>query len=198
MPSRGSRTSRGRQFQGNSRAKSQDKDSNGSKYQVGDSVILQKKPGAIKDEIALIMNFVQDSGSKVLVQRFLPPEEIFGEKQAFHGERELLKLQQFDIASINDIQSKCHVVTLEQYQMLPEEMQKKSYYFRMAYCEKSRSFIPERTRVFCKCRMPYNPDKRMIFCTECHEWFHVDCLVECGELENGGLFGLYRCAKCQE
>jgi len=85
-------------------------------------------------QIALIVNFVQDSGSNVLVQRFLPPEEIFGAKRMFHGQRELLKLQQFDIASMNDIQSKCHVVTLEQYQQLPEEMQKNSYYFRMTYC----------------------------------------------------------------
>ena len=91
-------------------------------------------------QIALIKNYHSDSGSKVLVQRFLPPEEIFGEKQTFHGQRELLQMKEFNIVEMKDIQSKCHVVTLEQYQQLPEEMQRHSYYFRMIYCV--RFFFP--------------------------------------------------------
>lgn len=75
-----------------------------------------------------------------MVQRFLPPEEIFGEKQTFHGQRELLQMKEFNIVEMKDIQSKCHVVTLEQYQQLPEEMQRHSYYFRMIYCV--RFFFP--------------------------------------------------------
>uniref|UniRef100_A0A383V1K2 PHD-type domain-containing protein n=1 Tax=Tetradesmus obliquus TaxID=3088 RepID=A0A383V1K2_TETOB len=39
-----------------------------------------------------------------------------------------------------------------------------------------RIFEPPKVPVFCVCEMPYNPDKFMVQCDQCTEWYHPECL----------------------
>lgn len=50
------------------------------------------------------------------------------------------------------------------------------YFSRFLYRPSKREFEPDRVPVYCTCEMPYNPDKSMVMCDHCQEWYHPDCL----------------------
>lgn len=31
-------------------------------------------------------------------------------------------------------------------------------------------------RRYCKCELPHNPDRSMVYCDSCRDWFHPECL----------------------
>lgn len=75
----------------------------------------------------------------------------------------------------NTVIGKCKVHTLRKYESLPN-VSDHDYFTRFHYKPAKREFEPDRVPVYCNCEMPYNPDKAMIMCDTCEEWYHPECI----------------------
>eukprot|EP00877_Chromochloris_zofingiensis_P003074 jgi/Chrzof1/12768/Cz07g06240.t1 len=106
---------------------------------------------------------------------FYRPEEAVGGRKAFHGEKELFASDHVDFVHKNTVLGKCRVMTLKKYQELPT-VGEHDYFARFTYKPAKKEFEPDRVPVFCTCEMPYNPDKFMVMCDNCEEWYHPECL----------------------
>jgi hypothetical protein len=51
------------------------------------------------------------------------------------------------------------------------------------------------TPVYCVCELPYNPDRPMILCEQCGEWFHVECVKESWQEKN--MVGVCPSSECK-
>eukprot|EP00743_Colponemidia_sp_Colp-15_P005249 GILK01005648.1.p1 GENE.GILK01005648.1~~GILK01005648.1.p1 ORF type:complete len:278 (-),score=33.61 GILK01005648.1:375-1208(-) len=102
------------------------------------------------------------------------PEETKSGLQPHHGDRELLLSDHADWNSIDSIEKKCVVLPFEHYKKLtfvgPD-----TYYFRQEYAHRTGGFIGELPR-YCICRQPENPDRTMVGCDKCGEWYHPLCI----------------------
>eukprot|EP00742_Colponemidia_sp_Colp-10_P006265 GILJ01006714.1.p1 GENE.GILJ01006714.1~~GILJ01006714.1.p1 ORF type:complete len:278 (-),score=26.88 GILJ01006714.1:377-1210(-) len=102
------------------------------------------------------------------------PEETKSGVQPYHGDRELLLSDHADWNSIDSIEKKCVVLPFEHYQKL-SFIGPDTYYFRQEYAHRTGGFIGELPR-YCICREPENPDRTMVCCDKCAEWYHPHCI----------------------
>eukprot|EP00775_Hariotina_reticulata_P001335 gene1335-1678_t len=109
------------------------------------------------------------------VNWFYRPEEAIGGRKAFHGEKELFLSDHQDYCSVKTVMSKCRVMSLSKYQELGH-IGEHDYFARFTYKPAQRVFEPPKVPVFCTCELPYNPDKFMVMCDACQEWYHPECL----------------------
>mmetsp|Transcript_19809 Transcript_19809/g.47272 ORF Transcript_19809/g.47272 Transcript_19809/m.47272 type:complete len:197 (-) Transcript_19809:166-756(-) len=115
------------------------------------------------------------SGTRVQVAWFYRPEECLGGRKVFHGERELFSSDHLDWCTLSTIDGICYVHSLKAYQAL-EELTEDDFYSRFTYKPATNEFKPERVPVYCVCEMPYNPDRFMVQCESCEEWYHPECV----------------------
>ena len=62
------------------------------------------------------------------------------------------------------------------------------------YNPSTGAFKPDIVPVYCVCEIPYNPDRAMVECDKCKDWFHYDCIgltEDSPECKPG-----YTCAEC--
>lgn len=148
-------------------------------FQRNDCVLINAGGAATKAYIGRIRNVTSKSSSdnvRVQIAWFYRPEETKSGRQAFHGEKEVFQSDHLDWCHKNAVIGKCRVFTLEGYQNLPA-IGESDFYCRFFYSPSSGEFSPDDVPVFCLCEMPYNPDRVMIACDKCDEWFHPDCLA---------------------
>lgn len=78
----------------------------------------------------------------------------------------------------------------------------KDFYSRFTYLAGSETFQPDQIAVYCKCQMPFNPDKHMVECPSCQSWFHPECLgYEKNEFRRkfySGPDSKFVCDECQQ
>lgn len=143
-------------------------------YKVGDCVLVRGE--ASLPYIGKVKEIHQsEKGVDVKVMWFYRPEEAVGGRKPFHGERELFKSDHFDDVHANTIEGKCSVHQLKHYQNL-KEVSDVDYFQRYEYRPTGHEFKPDRVPVYCVCEMPYNPDRFMVMCEQCEEWYHPKCL----------------------
>ena len=105
-----------------------------------------------------------------------PPSEISSfANQAWHGERELFDSHVTDWNYLGCVQGKCRVHTLEEYEAL-DSITQADFYQRFRYDPTSGHFDPDIVPVYCICEVPHNPDRDMVLCEHCKDWFHCDCV----------------------
>lgn len=83
----------------------------------------------------------------------------------------------YDWVSVNTIDGKCRVYSMREYQRL-EAVSEDDFYARFLYRSSRGEFRPEAVPVFCVCSEPYNPDRLMVECARCDDWFHPECVGE--------------------
>lgn len=128
--------------------------------------------------IGKVVNIVKTEEEKdvqLQVNWFYRPEEAVGGRKAFHGEKELFLSDHFDKCSVKTVMAKCRVLSLSRYQELAH-IEENDFFARFTYRPAQRIFEPPKVPVFCICEMPYNPDKFMVQCDQCTEWYHPECL----------------------
>lgn len=146
-------------------------------YKSGDTVLMRSPNPGENDFVARIQKMWEGPAKKkqVNVAWFYRPEEANGGRKAFHGERELFDSDHTDWCDIAAINGKCTVHSLKDYQKL-DQIDEKDYFIRFNYKARTGMFRPDRVRVYCACEMPYNPDRFMVECDSCSEWYHPECL----------------------
>ncbi|XP_047314042.1 chromatin remodeling protein EBS-like, partial [Impatiens glandulifera] len=143
----------------------------------GDNVLLRSPESNTTPYVAKIKKIQIDNGNDVTVQvrwYYRPSDSIGGRKQ-FHGEKELFLSDHYDIQSAYTIQGKCMVHSLKNYTQL-ENAGAEDYYCRFEYKAANGLVLPSRVVVYCKCKLPENPDLLMVQCEECKNWYHPFCV----------------------
>ncbi|XP_047314041.1 chromatin remodeling protein EBS-like [Impatiens glandulifera] len=143
----------------------------------GDNVLLRSPESNTTPYVAKIKKIQIDNGNDVTVQvrwYYRPGDSIGGRKQ-FHGEKELFLSDHYDIQSAYTIQGKCMVHSLKNYTQL-ENAGAEDYYCRFEYKAANGLVLPSRVVVYCKCKLPENPDLLMVQCEECKNWYHPFCV----------------------
>lgn len=126
--------------------------------------ILEIKPqGPGKDDVALKVCW------------YYRPEEALGGRKAFHGEKELFESDHVDEIHLRTILKKCFVHGLRKYESLAE-IKDEDFFSRFKYKPGQKEFLPDKVPVYCTCGQPYNPDRPMLHCNDCEDWFHHDCI----------------------
>lgn len=154
----------------------------GDKLREGDSCFVRAE-GDVRNQkpfIAKIYRIEPDEehgGYQCLVKWFYRPEDpgIPGGRKPFHGERELYKSDHRDTIHSDTILGRCCVHSLEEYNKL-ELVRPQDYFTRFSWSVQTRKFSPEQVTIYCSCRQPENPDRRMWQCDMCQEWFHAECV----------------------
>jgi len=130
---------------------------------------------------------------------YYKPEDVIGGRQSWHGEKELFAQPITGLTNknpIDSIEGACRVHTLDEYERL-EEIGENDYFWRFEYNPlKKGTFKPDQVPVYCVCELPYNPDKPMIECAICKEWFHWECVGYFREAHAEGLEP-YVCKECE-
>ena len=71
------------------------------------------------------------------------------------------------------------------------------YFWRFEYNPLKKGTVkPDQVPVYGVCELPYNPDKPMIECAICKEWFHWECVGYFREAHAEGLEP-YVCKECE-
>ena len=144
---------------------------------VGDNVMVKSES---PDEPSYVGQVDQikkgDNGTKQLKLRwYYRPEDSSSGRQSWHGERELFRSQVVDWNYIGCVECKCNVHDLEAYENL-DTVTAVDFYSRFEYNATTGHFRPDVVPVYCYCEHPYNPDRDMVMCKHCKDWFHCDCV----------------------
>jgi len=149
----------------------------GDVFQVNDTVLV-KAPGSSDHYIGRIVSLaVEDDVAKARLCWYYRPQETRGGRKRFHGVKELFASDHYDWVSVNTIDGKCTVHSMREYQRL-EAVSEYDFYARFLYRSSRGEFRPEAVPVFCVCSEPYNPDRLMVECGRCDDWFHPECVGE--------------------
>ncbi|GFR44320.1 hypothetical protein Agub_g5532 [Astrephomene gubernaculifera] len=150
----------------------------GQEYKVGDCILINPDADA-PAYIGRIRRMVQRSSIpndvELEVTWFYRPEEVIGGRKIFHGEAEVFDSDHQDKVPLGSVLGRCFIHTLERYEML-QEHKENDFYSRMKYRSRTQQFEPDQVPIYCTCEMPYNPDRPMVMCTACEDWFHPKCL----------------------
>mmetsp|Transcript_33844 Transcript_33844/g.61110 ORF Transcript_33844/g.61110 Transcript_33844/m.61110 type:complete len:203 (-) Transcript_33844:541-1149(-) len=111
---------------------------------------------------------------EVEVYWFYRPEELKHGRKAFHGYKEVLSSDHYDVIHVNTIVGRCNILTLEEFTKL-NAVKEEDYFTRFSYEAVSAKYFPDKVPVYCKCCMPFNPDREMRYCAICLDWYHVEC-----------------------
>ncbi|KAG2433067.1 hypothetical protein HYH02_012771 [Chlamydomonas schloesseri] len=150
----------------------------GEEYKPGDCVLINPDASA-PAYIARIRKLIQIGPEPEQVELevtwFYRPEEAIGGRKAFHGEAEVFDSDHQDKAPLAAILGRCNVHSVTRYEAL-DRRDENDFFCRFTYKPRTKQFEPDRVPVYCMCEMPYNPDRPMINCDTCDEWYHPSCL----------------------
>ncbi|CAA7054352.1 unnamed protein product [Microthlaspi erraticum] len=118
---------------------------------------------------------VEKNEVKVRVLWYYRPNDLYHGRKKFYGERELLLSDHDDVQSVETIEGKCIVHTLDDFMKL-KCIREHDYYWRLEYKVHSAVYVPESAEVYCLCYQPHNPDVLMVECEKCNDWFHSKCI----------------------
>ncbi|EFJ46570.1 hypothetical protein VOLCADRAFT_105484 [Volvox carteri f. nagariensis] len=151
---------------------------NGQEYRPGDCVLINPHDDAPAyiGRIRKISQALSDPADVELeVAWFYRPEEAVGGRKIFHGESEVFESSHQDKAPLAAILDRCFVHSMETYESL-KDRKETDFFCRLVYKPQTKQFEPDEVPVYCECELPYNPDRPMVMCGTCEEWYHPQCL----------------------
>ena len=111
----------------------------------------------------------------VYVTWYYRPEDSLSGRLHFHGKQELFESDHCDWVSVDTIMNACHVYSLQEYEEVKinedANQEKLSYFTRFFFSAKRNKFNECSVRLYCLCNQPQNPDKLMISCDSCTDWY---------------------------
>lgn len=151
----------------------------GTKFKIGEACLINPDTNSSLPFIGKIIDITQsgshDDDIAVKVVWYYRPEEALGGRKAFHGDKELFESDHKDEIHKNTIIGKCFVHSLKNYEEL-QQIGEHDFFTRFMYKPGKKEFEPEKVPVYCQCEQPYNPDKSMVMCELCQDWFHPSCI----------------------
>jgi len=150
---------------------------NDTVYEVGDCVLIKAGGESTKPYIGRIKrigNRVRGA-VQIYVEWFYRPEESACGRLPFHGDKEVFESDHVDRLPSHVIEDKCSVYTYDEYTQL-ELITDNEFFYRWKYDPATGEFTPDQVNVYCVCEHPHNPDKPMIGCDQCKDWFHPECI----------------------
>ena len=141
-------------------------------FRVGHTVFV--KASGEPSYIAKVLQ-IDKKQERIKLNWYYKPEDVKGGRQPWHGKREVFQTKVCDWNPFGCIEGVCAVHTLEKYENLPE-FSEIDHYCRFHYSPHSGAFKPDIVPVYCICEIPYNPDRPMVECEACNDWFHYDCV----------------------
>nr|GEW51701.1 chromatin remodeling protein EBS [Tanacetum cinerariifolium] len=130
---------------------------------------------------------------KVKARWYYRPEDSISGRRQFHGVKELFLSDHYDTQSAHTIEGKCIVHSFKNYTKLDNDGTE-DYFCRFEYKAATGRFTPDRVAVYCKCKMPYNPNDLMVQCEGCKDWFHPNCMGM--TIKEAKKLKLFMCAEC--
>ena len=141
----------------------------GARFSVGDTVYaMGSEPGE-----HYIAKVVQIKGEEVKLQWYYKPEDVTGGRQTWHSDKELFESKTCDWNPIACLMGECNVYSLDKFEAL-DSISEMDYFSRFRYKPETGGFVPDTVPVYCICETPYNPDKPMVECEVCNDWFHIE------------------------
>ncbi|XP_024634344.1 chromatin remodeling protein SHL isoform X2 [Medicago truncatula] len=126
--------------------------------------------------VAIIEEMKADSRD-VRVRWYYWPEETKKGRRHFHGSKELILSDHFDVQSVDTIEGKCTVHSLKKYMKL-DVVGDDDFFCRFNYNSATGALTPDIVQVYCKCEMPYNPDEVMVQCDHCTDWWILNAVKD--------------------
>ncbi|KAJ0538695.1 putative chromatin regulator PHD family [Helianthus annuus] len=140
---------------------------------VGDYVRIRTDDPKISTSVAQVESLDVER-QMVRIRWYYLPEETKQGRRTFHGIKEVLLSNHYDVRSIHTIQGKCVVYSLENYMNL-KPVGSGDYFCRFEYNCVEKCVVDGFVDVECDCEMPYNPDLFMVQCDGCMCRFHPSC-----------------------
>ncbi|XP_021975730.1 chromatin remodeling protein EBS [Helianthus annuus] len=140
---------------------------------VGDYVRIRTDDPKIPTSVAQVESLDVER-QMVRIRWYYLPEETKQGRRTFHGIKEVLLSNHYDVRSIHTIQGKCVVYSLENYMNL-KPIGADDYFCRFEYNCVEKCVVDGFVDVECDCEMPYNPDLFMVQCDGCMCRFHPSC-----------------------
>eukprot|EP00040_Diaphanoeca_grandis_P005827 m.34675 g.34675 ORF g.34675 m.34675 type:complete len:242 (-) comp17018_c0_seq1:66-791(-) len=159
----------------------------GERFTIGDHMMI-KGTGNRKDSdyIALLERIHTNEEGEVFLdtQWYYRPEETALGRLPWQGVEEILGSNHKDTYHVRCVNSKCKIYSLDEYENLPERPKTKKgnveyelpVFFCRTFYDREKKKLREELPVYCYCRQPSNPDKPLISCDKCEEWYHGDCV----------------------
>eukprot|EP00798_Chlamydomonas_sp_ICE-L_P021538 gene21538-28530_t len=146
---------------------------------VGEACLIKPEPPAPAPFIGKIKEIWRtgsdDEAIELVLSWYYRPEEAVGGRKEFHGAKELFISDHLDRCNVAAVIGKCRVLPLKKYESLAAILEN-DFFVRFTYKPAKKEFEPDRVPVYCVCELPYSPDKDMIMCDICQEWFHPECI----------------------
>ncbi|GJW45163.1 chromatin remodeling protein SHL-like protein [Tanacetum coccineum] len=140
---------------------------------------MPPKPG-MRSYVGKVSKFIlNDTTNEVKVKGvyYYRPEDIKKvQTMPFIGKNEVFISSEKLSESAESIERTCKVLSEHDYSNL-KIVDDAMFFQRLRYDHIKKDFETNATlKVFCKCKLPYNPDYPMIQCEKCNEWYHPRCV----------------------
>lgn len=169
----------------------------------GDNVLITPSLSRSRSFVGKVSEFIlNDETNEVEVKgvyyyrqedfkkKYLRDLPFIGKNEVFESSHELSK-------SAESIERTCKVLSEHDYSNL-KIVDDATFFQRLRYDHLKKNFEPNSTlKVFCKCKLPHNPDYPMIQCKKCKTWYHPRCV----NIKTQSMFDEitdYTCDKCKQ
>eukprot|EP00210_Caulerpa_lentillifera_P004919 g4694.t1 len=168
-------------------------------FMTDDCVLINSGPSNLKPYIGRIKKIEQRARNNISieVEWFYRPDESLCGRLPFHGDKEVFESDHVDRLPSHVIEDRCTVHTYEEYTEL-EVVKDNDFFYRWKYDPSTGEFTPDQVTVYCVCELPHNPDRSMIGCDQCKDWFHPECigLTESEQVELESESSTFLCPSC--
>lgn len=103
------------------------------------------------------------------------PNELPMKRQPYHGKKELITSNYFEIIDAQTVSSHAEVYHWKEKDAENIDF-KNCLYWRQTLDAYNRPYRLGPVREHCKCKKPMNPDQLMLRCNKCKIWLHDDCV----------------------
>lgn len=104
-----------------------------------------------------------------------PMADLPGGARQHHGKFELVPSTDMDIIDAKCINGPLLIKHWDEYKE-DDDREGSDYYWRQSY-DRVRGKLSE-CRNICKCKRPQNPDRQIVQCASCKDWFHAKCIEQ--------------------
>ncbi|KAF2154658.1 hypothetical protein K461DRAFT_275796 [Myriangium duriaei CBS 260.36] len=106
---------------------------------------------------------------------FRPSRDLPGGAKPYHGLYELIPTTEMEIIDAKTINAPLNVKYWDEYKE-DEAYDATEYFWRQSYDHLTQALTA--CRSMCHCLQPQNPDRRIVQCSNCHEWLHAKCIEQ--------------------
>ncbi|KAF3168400.1 hypothetical protein TWF106_003395 [Orbilia oligospora] len=149
-------------------------------FKRGD-IVEVKRPGndgvhgERREWIAKVLDVRADDPSHVYVRIawFYWPEDLPMGRMEYHGRNEVIESNHPDIIDAMTVNGKADI---KEWDEEDEDASFEGYYYRQQFDYLSGQLTAPRQ--FCICKEYYNPDTKIVNCSECQIWMHEECIIK--------------------